>query len=254
MVPAKPGKAVIAGARQICDPRIEDLVRAGEVRVALFPPQYSKDRETGELRGVWVEIARALAARMGIEPVLMEYPTPREAVDCLNAGACDVGFLGFDPSRTAQVGGFSPPFIQVDYTYLVPAGSTIRGVADADRPGIRVAAVRDHASTLALSRMLKQAEQVGADTPDIAFELLRTGRVDAWASIRPALLEYCARLPGSQVLKDHYGANLPAMVVPKGKTAARLAYISEFIEAAKSSGLVQRAIERAGQVGYRVVP
>jgi ketosteroid isomerase-like protein len=31
---------------------IEDLVRAGKVRVALFPPTYSKDPVTGELRGV----------------------------------------------------------------------------------------------------------------------------------------------------------------------------------------------------------
>jgi hypothetical protein len=43
----------------------------------------------------------------------------------------------------------------------------------------------------------------------------------------------------------------PALVVPKGQTE-RLAYISEFGEAAKSSGLVQRAIDRAGQPGYRV--
>jgi polar amino acid transport system substrate-binding protein len=36
--------------------------------------------------------------------------------------------------------------------------------------------------------------------------------------------------------------------------AGRLAYISEFIEEAKASGLVQRAIERAGQPGIRVAP
>jgi hypothetical protein len=33
---------------------------------------------------------------------------------------------------------------------------------------------------------------------------------------------------------------------------ARLAYISEFIEQAKASGLVQQAIERAGLPGYKV--
>jgi hypothetical protein len=34
--------------------------------------------------------------------------------------------------------------------------------------------------------------------------------------------------------------------------ATRLAYISEFIEQAKASGLVQQAIERAGLPGYKV--
>jgi polar amino acid transport system substrate-binding protein len=234
------------------DPRVDDLVRAGRVRVALFPPQYTKDA-TGTLKGPWVEIARALADCIGARLVVVELSNPDQLGACLATGACDVGAMGFDPTRAPQVGGFSPPFMQVDYTCLVPASSPIRGFADVDRPGIRIAVVRNHASTLALGRMLKQAEQLGTDTPDAAFALLRSGCVDAWASIRPALLEYSIALPGSWLLDDSYGANLPALVVPKGQ-AARLAYISEFIAEAKASGLARRAIERAGQTGFRVAP
>jgi polar amino acid transport system substrate-binding protein len=40
------------------------------------------------------------------------------------------------------------------------------------------------------------------------------------------------------------------MVVPKGQDA-RLSYISEFIEQAKASGVVQRVIDRVGELGYR---
>jgi len=43
------------------------------------------------------------------------------------------------------------------------------------------------------------------------------------------------------------------VVVAKGQ-AARLAYISEFIEEAKTSGMVQRAIEQAGLHGIQVAP
>src|SRR4051812_10569636 len=120
------------------DPRIADLVRAGKIRVGLFPPQYAKDPATGELRGVLVEIVRALGARIGVDVVVVERPTPAEAVDCLNSGACDVASLGFDPSRVAQVGGFTPPLLQVDYSYLVPAHSSIRSKVDVDRRGIRI--------------------------------------------------------------------------------------------------------------------
>jgi len=234
------------------DPRVADLVRAGKVRVALFPPQFSKD-ESGALKSPWVEIVRALAERIGAGLVVVELSNPDQLGACLESGACDIGAMGFDPTRAPQVGGFTPPFMQVDYSFLVPAGSPIRKIADADRPGVRIAAVRNHSSTLALSRMLKQAEQIGTDTPEEAFELLRGGRAHAWASIRPALLEYCPKLPGSRVLDDSYGANLPALVVPKGQDA-RLAYLSEFVEEAKASGLVQQAIERAGQPGYRLSP
>jgi polar amino acid transport system substrate-binding protein len=200
---------------------------------------------------VWVEVVRALGARIGVELVVVEQPGPPEVIECLDSGACDVGSLGFDPARVGRVGGFSPPFIEVDYTHLVPAGSPIRAVADVDQPGLRIAVVHHHASTLALSRMLAHAEQVGVETADAAFDLLRTGRVDAWASIRPALLDYSSRLPGSWVLASSYGANLPTLVVAKGQTAW-LAYLSEFIAEAKTSGLVQQAIERTGEAGYRV--
>src|SRR6516164_11434571 len=65
--------------------------------------------------------------------------------------------------------------------------------------------------------------------------------------LQPALpsLKYSAKQPGFRVLEDRYGANLLAVAVPKGH-ARRLAYVSEFIEEAKASGLAQRAIDRAG--------
>jgi polar amino acid transport system substrate-binding protein len=167
---------------------------------------------------------------------------------CLTAGACDMGFMGPDPSRTGV--DFSPPILQLDYTFLVPSGSSIQTIADADRPQARIAVVRDHASTLTLSSIFKHAQLVYAAIPDPALELLRSGQTDAFASIRGVLLDYSAKLPGSRVLDDHYGANLLGMVVAKGQ-AARLTYISEFIEQAKASGLVQQAIERAGLPGYK---
>jgi polar amino acid transport system substrate-binding protein len=142
--------------------------------------------------------------------------------------------------------------MQLDFAYLVPAGSSIRSVADADRSGVRIAVVRSHLSTVALSRILKHATLVYAETPDPTFGLLRTGHADAMASVRAALLDYSTQLPGSRVLEEPYGANRITMVVAKGQ-AGRLAYISEFIEEAKASGLVQRAIERGGSGGYQAI-
>jgi polar amino acid transport system substrate-binding protein len=243
--------AASANAQPTSDSRVADLVQAGKVRFGTFPPQYTKDAAASELKGPWVEVMRALGAHMRLPVVLIELPTPAKLVECLDTGPCDIGSLGFDPTRAGQVGGFTPPFMQVEYTYLVPAASTIRSVVDVDRPGIRVAVVRNHASTLALSRIAKQAELVTVDTPDAALAMFRSGKVDAWASVRPALLEYSAEFPGSRVIVDSYGANFPALVVPKGQPA-RLAYISEFVEEAKALGVVQRAIDRAGQPGYRV--
>ena len=250
--------ATIANAQQVPDPRVADLVRAGKVRGALFLPQYTKDPVTGELRGtaggiVMIALARALAARLGVEVLLVGHPTPLNVVECLKADACDVALgMGIDSTRATEV-DFSSPFMQLDFTYLVPPGSLIRSVADADRPGLRIASVRNHASTLALSRILKHAQLVYAETPDATFDLLRAGHADALAQARPVLLDYSSQLPGSRVLQERYGAYLLAMALPKGQ-AGRLSYITELIEEAKASGLVQRAIERGGLRGIQVAP
>jgi polar amino acid transport system substrate-binding protein len=246
--------ASFAAAQQVSDPRVADLVQAGKIRVGVHSIMYAKDSRTGELKAastgiILLDIARMLGARIGVEVLPVGHPTVPEMLTCVTSGGCDVGFMGPDPSRAGV--DFSPPILQLDYTFLVPAGSSIQRIADADRPGVRIAVVRDHASTLTLTRLFKHAQLVYAATPDPTFELLRAGQADAFASIRAVLLTYSPKLPGSRVLEDHYGANLLGMVVPKGQTA-RLSYITEFIEQAKSSGSVQQAIERSGLPGHRV--
>jgi polar amino acid transport system substrate-binding protein len=232
------------------DQRVADLVAAGRLRVGLFLPQYVKDPATGTLRSVWVEIARALAARLGVPLTLVPHATPIEAIACLKSGGCDLIFLPLD-ARAAEIGDFSNPIFQFDYTLLVPPGSPIGKVADADRSGGRIAAVRNHASTIELAHQLKNATLVYADTPDATFELLRSGNADAMASTRLALLDLADRLPGARVLDDRYGANINRVVVPKGKAGWR-AYVNDFVEAAKASGLVRQAIARGGTRGVTV--
>src|SRR5262245_33450635 len=122
----------VADAQQAPDPRIADLVRAGKVRVGLHLPQFTKDPVTGAIHGhgtgtVIVQIAHALAEELGVELELVGHPAPPDLVKCLAARACDVGFLGFVPARTAEV-DFAPPHILVPFTYMVPAGSSIRSV------------------------------------------------------------------------------------------------------------------------------
>jgi polar amino acid transport system substrate-binding protein len=240
-------EGVVIDIQQVPDPRIADLRRAGKIRVALYPPQYAKDLATGELRGWTIELARALAARIGVEFMPIEYQTPPRAMEGLKAGACDMGFGAMDESRISEMDSHPRSF-----NLILPIGDgrlLNSKAADADCPSTRIAVVRNHASTLCLNRVRKHAELISAETPDLAFDLLRSG--DAWASTRPALLEFSARLSGSRVLDDCFGANFTAMAVPQ-EQSGRLAYISEFIEEAKASGLVQRAINDSGWRGVRV--
>jgi polar amino acid transport system substrate-binding protein len=235
------------------DQRVADLVRAGKIRIGVFPSfQYSKDSVTSEPRGLAIGIARAIAARLGLgDVVTVEYPTPPQVIECIKTGGCDIGFMLIDPARATEV-DFTPAFVRSDFTYLLPASSPIRSAADVDRPGIRIAAVRGHASTAALVRIIKQANPVYAETFDSAVDLLRTGNADAFASIREMVLQYSAQLPGSRVLQDNYLSNLAGVAVPKGN-AGRLGYISEFLDDMKRSGSLQRLVDGAGLRGVELV-
>jgi polar amino acid transport system substrate-binding protein len=243
--------AAVTAEAQTTDPRVADLVRAAKLRVGLFLPQYGKGPD-GLKTTVWVETARAYAARVGVPLVIVEHGTPPEAIACLKASSCDQLFLPLD-ARAAEIGDFSNPIFQFDYTLMVPAGSSIAKVADADRPGVRIAAVRNHASTNELVHQMKQPEFVYAETPEQTFALMRDGKADVMASTRLVLLDFSAKLAGARVLADRYGANINRMVVPKGKADWR-AYANEFVEEAKASGAVQQFIERGGTRGVTVAP
>ena len=205
---------------QTTDPRVADLVRAGKLRVGLFLPQYGKGPD-GLKTTVWVETARAYAARVGVPLAIVEHATPPEAIACLKAGSCDQLFLPLD-ARAGEIGDFSNPIFQFDYTLMVPAGSSIAKVADADRPAVRIAAVRNHASTDEFVRQVKRAEFVYAETPEQTFALMRDGKADVMASTRLVLLEFSAKLAGARVLADRYGANINRMSCRKARRTGAL--------------------------------
>jgi polar amino acid transport system substrate-binding protein len=227
-------------------------VKAGQIRVALYVPQYTKDPVTGELGGWCVDIVHALGAELGINSVPVEHPNPANALNSIASGACDAGIIGIEADRATKV-DYTAPIVEADYTLLAPANSPYRSIADADRPGVRIAAVRHHASTIALNKIIKHASFVYADMPEPTFQILQQGEADLFASLREVLRHYVTRLPGSQVWEGRYGFNSLGFAVPKGH-AARLAFLSEFAEHAKASGIIRQAIGRSGWSGIRVAP
>jgi polar amino acid transport system substrate-binding protein len=233
----------------------QDGAQDGTLRLALFLPQYSKDPATGAVRGlgpgtVMLKIAQALAARAGATLSIVEEPTPRAALDCIKAGGCELAFLGIEPSRAAEI-DFTPAVFQFDYSLLVPAASSLRHFADVDRAGIRVTVVRNHASTMALTRLVKEAELVGFDLPDDAFGALVSGNAQAFAAPRQILDDYAERLSGSRVLAQGYGVNRVGIAVANHRPGLR-DYFSDFVEDAKASGLIGRFIAEAGLRGFAV--
>jgi polar amino acid transport system substrate-binding protein len=242
-----------ARAEQAPDPRVADLVQSGKLRIALglgSPALALKDPKSGEVRGPALDLARVLATKIGVQLEPVEYPRPGAILQGIQNDEWDVTFLVADPARSAEA-DFSPPYMQTDYTYFVPTGSSKHSVADVDQPGVHIAVPRGDGSDLRLTKMLKHAELVRADSIAAAIDMVRAGQVDAYAGPRVVLLKLSDQSPGFRVLDDGFADIVYVAMVPKGK-GGRIAYVSDFVEEAKSSGLVQRAIDQYGLKGIQV--
>lgn len=224
-----------------------ELAPIGKLRVGLIlsnQVMVTEDPKTGELQGVTVTLGRKLADRLGVPFEPVGYPNPAALVKSFGASEWDIAFLAFDPARAKDV-DFSPAYMVVDNTYLVPAGSRLQTADDADRPGVKIAVPERSAPDLFLSRNLKVAEIVrvpgGADA---ALEVLRSGRANAYAENAHMLTLYSERLPGSRVLEGRYTVIQHAIATPKAKAAAAQ-YVRQFVEESKADGTVGDAIAKA---------
>jgi polar amino acid transport system substrate-binding protein len=153
----------------------------------------------------------------------------------------------------AKVVDFTAPHLEIEFGYLVPAGSSISALADVDRPGIRVAVPDKGGADFFLSRSLKSAVLVPVSSDAAALELLKSGRADAFAGNKPTLIEMLNQLPSFRVLDGRFATDPVAMAIPKGRDLG-MTYARKFVEDAKVEGLVKAAIERAGVRGAVVAP
>ncbi|MEP6998318.1 MAG: transporter substrate-binding domain-containing protein, partial [Betaproteobacteria bacterium] len=133
------------------------LAPTGKLRVALqlaSPLNVVKDSASGEMTGVGFDLGQELARRIGVpfEPVM--YPSVGALLDSGKSGTWDVAFVGFSPARAAEW-DFTGRHLEVEFGYLVPAGSAISTMADVDRPGIRVSVQEKSGPDVFFSRTLK---------------------------------------------------------------------------------------------------
>ncbi len=232
-----------------------ELAPTGKLRVginysnAVFA---SRDPATGEPRGVAVDLARDLGRRSGIPLELVGYDSGGQMAAAMKTGAWDVAFMAFDQSRVGEI-SFTAAFAEVESSYLVPAGSPLRIVADVDREGVRIAVSAKGGNDLFLSRTLKHATLVRIPGSTAAFKMFVAEKLEAYAGLKPQILADAEKLPGSRVLDGRYTVVGYSVGTPRGREAGA-SYLAEFVEDAKLSGLIARTIEKNGVRGVSVAP
>lgn len=232
-----------------------ELAPSGTLRVGINLGNFllvTRDPASGEPRGVAVDLARELGQRSGLPVEFVTYETAGKMADAVKSGVWDVAFLGADPARESEI-AFTAAYLEIETSYLVPAGSGIRSIAEVDREGVRIAVAQDSAYDLYLSRSLRHARLVRAGNIDASFALFVAEKLEALAGLRPRLIADAARLAGSRLLEGRFTAIQQAIGTPRGRAAAA-AYLQAFVESAKASGLVAQAIERHAVRGVSVAP
>lgn len=236
---------------------MNELTPTGTLRAGIvFAPKASalfvvKDAQ-GRPNGITSDLAAALAQKLGVPVEFVLYPNSGLATDALAAGNIDVSFMPVDEERRKRL-EFGPYFCMIESTYMVTGPSGLKTLAEVDQKHVRVVGIANTTTIRASARTLKNTQPIAATSIDDALAMLREGRADAYAMGRDALPEVIKEFPGASIVEGGFQQTGIAIAVPKGRPQA-LAAVTAFMAEAKKSGLVRRAMDRAGMQILDVAP
>jgi polar amino acid transport system substrate-binding protein len=210
------------------------------------------------LGGVGQPIGKFIADKLGraFEPVV--YPNPDAYQQSFGTGEWDIA-IGPRVLAPADKADVSPDLWLIDLLYLAAAGRDFGGADQIDRPGTKVGTIENSPSDRFLTRSLKSAQLVrlplSANFPADAVELLRGGKADVFGADAGLISAIAGAYPDAKVVPGVFNIVHAAVALPKGRSPSAQAKLTELVNEAKHTGVVQNAIDQAGlRSGVRVAP
>jgi polar amino acid transport system substrate-binding protein len=232
------------------------LAPTGVLRAAINlgnPILAGKDLQTGKAKGVSVDLAQALADRLGVALACMAFETAAQSVNAVTTEAADVGFFAIDPLR-GQGLNFTAPYVLIEGSYMVRESSPLQDNAEVDRAGHRVVVGQGSAYDLFLTREIQHAEIVRAPSSPAVVETFVAQNLEVAAGVKQQLQADAQRLPGLRLLPGRFMVIQQAMGLPKGRSEAAVAMLRAFVQEMKASGFVAQALARHNIQGASVAP
>lgn len=236
---------------------MKELVPTGKLRVGVAyapaPTPIFVTRDTaGDVHGVPRDLGTALAKALGVPMEMVVAATTGELTEACVAGSIDIGFMPADDERRKRV-DFSPPYFVIESTYLAAGPSAIQTLGDVDRPEVTVVGIAGSTTMRAAGRSLKSAKIVAAKSVDEAMAMMKTGNAQAFALTHDSLPALQKQLPGSRILDGAFQITGVSIAVQKNHPAA-LAYVTSFIQSAKTNGIIRQAFDNAGLNALQIAP
>ena len=225
----------------------KEIAPTGKLRVAINLGNFllvTGKTSTGEPKGVSPDMAHAIAARLELPVEFVLFDTPGAIADAATDDVWDIGNIGAEPER-AKVITFTSAYCEIESTYLLPPDSTLQSIEEVDSKGVRIATYGRAAYGLWLSANIQLAQLVKTEGMDASYDLFVEQGLDALAGLRPRLVEDAKRLPGSRVLDGQFSAVQQA-IGTKPERKLSHAFLQEFVDHAKASGLVAKLMARHG--------
>ena len=233
-----------------------EIAPSGSLRVGfqIGSPILAKRAPDGSVNGVVVDLAKFIAEKLGTAYVPVVYGNQESYAQSFGKDEWDI-VIGVRSRLAEEMTDMSPDFMVADAMYIAGPGREFADATSIDRPGVKVGVSQGGGSDQILSRTLKSAQVVRVPGGvRNAVEALHTGAADVWAANPVTLQEIEDALPGSKIVPGAWTTGRYAASLPKGRSAAAQNKLAEIVSEAKRTGLVQRAIDRAGFKGVRVAP
>jgi polar amino acid transport system substrate-binding protein len=169
-------------------PVLARIVSSGKLRVGMSgsqPPLNFKSKD-GEMIGLEVDMARALAELMSVELQIVQKPF-RDLLGALTAGEVDLVMSGMTitPERNLRV-AFVGPYFLSGKSILTRSATLAQAdeTSDLDQSNLRLAALEGSTSERFVTKLMPKAKLVTTEDYDAAVALLLAGEVDALVADR----------------------------------------------------------------------
>ncbi len=225
--------ALLAGAGCASRPAAFGVALAptGRLRASINlgnPILANRSPATGEVSGVSVDIARALAAQLGVAIDLVVFDAAGKSVEAVKSGQADIGFFALDPLRSDGI-RFTAPYVLIEGAYLVRDASPLTDNAQVDSTGTRVMVGQSSVYDLYLSRTFKAAQIERSPTSPTVIATFIARNADVAAGVKQQLQADAARLGGLRLLPGRFMVIEQAMGLPADRGDAAQAALKAFV-------------------------
>jgi glutamate transport system substrate-binding protein len=186
----------------------------GEITIGVkfdVPPFGVKNPQTGDVEGFDVEMGKAIAAKLGVEPKFIEAISDNR-IPFLEDGTADVilSTMTINEERVGQI-DFSDPYFIARGRVLVPEDSDITGVADLAGKNVCTALGSTYEANL--KEQAPEAKLKLVDSYSECLELIQNGAVDAVSTDDVILTgmiiqDDTLKLVGDPLTQEPYGAGI----------------------------------------------